>query len=598
MITFFTGKFIFGTFFYIKMEKEDIFSDLEKLGASEKVLNYLRNSVILTKKLHNYFPAIEPTLRKLISESISKLIPYSSNKPEIIRESILHKLKEIKKLLSVEYCAFIVTSEKDYAINEFYACPEDILVSPQKISLENQNSIPDILKKNIQIVTLPISDFSPTKIFDRNILSKQGLESVFCIPIFKNEQVCSFFCILAKDKKFQLEVGSTELLKILGNVFQWVILRKNTQEELRRNEALLREAQRAAGLGFWEWDLPAKKVTWSDETYAIYKHPRNQPVSEGIWEKYAYPEDEQIVRNILKESLLGKRTYSVDYRIIRNDRELRYIHSEGKVIFDDDNRPLKMFGIIMDITQRKNAENTILESQKTLEMVNKKLRFSNKELQAFVYSISHDLQAQIRRIKGFTKVLLEDYTANFKDEGNEYLKRIWNNVNQLKDFTDGLLRLSRITITQKSDEIVDLGELAKDIYNNLQEAEPDRNVELKIAQNLTVHGDPPLLRIFLENLLNNAWKFTSNEKYGVIELGIVKELSDQIYFIKDNGIGFDMKKADGLFNIFRRLSSSNEFEGIGIGLATAKRIIQRHKGKIWAESELGKGATFFFTLKT
>ena len=220
----------------------------------------------------------------------------------------------------------------------------------------------------------------------------------------------------------------------------------------------------------------------------------------------------------------------------------------------------------------------------------------NKELEAFCYSVSHDLRAPLRGIEGFSRALEEDYADKFDLQGKDYLRRICTASHKMDNLITDLLDLSRITRSKMKHEKVDLSALVKSKALELQETEPERQVEFVIAEGDCTDGDTKLLKIAIDNLMDNAWKFTGKHSQARIEFGISLQDGESVYFISDDGVGFDMTYADKLFGAFQRLHSITEFEGTGIGLATVNRIIQRHGGNIWAEGEIGQGAKFCFTL--
>jgi len=222
----------------------------------------------------------------------------------------------------------------------------------------------------------------------------------------------------------------------------------------------------------------------------------------------------------------------------------------------------------------------------------------NKELEAFAYSVSHDLRAPLRSIDGFSRALLEDYEDRLDAEGQDYLHRVRASCQRMGQLIDDLLRLSRVTRGEMRREPVDLSALAQEIAVELQETQPERRVEFIIQPGLAADGDARLLRVVLENLLGNAWKFTGKRRQARIEFGLTEAEGRSVYFVSDNGAGFDMAYADRLFGAFQRLHSLAEFRGTGIGLATVQRVIHRHGGHVWAEGAVGQGATFYFTLGT
>ena len=230
--------------------------------------------------------------------------------------------------------------------------------------------------------------------------------------------------------------------------------------------------------------------------------------------------------------------------------------------------------------------------------IQSELEASNKELEAFSYSVSHDLRAPLRSMEGFSGALLEDYADKLDEQGKQYLKYVQESSDLMGHLIDDLLKLSRVTRSEMNYERVNLSELAGNIVAELEKVEPDRKVEVSIAPDIMVYGDRNLLRLALENLLGNAWKFSSKTDSPGIEVGAAWHDGKQAYFIRDNGVGFDMNYADKLFKPFQRLHTASEFAGTGIGLATVQRIIRRHGGEVWAESTAGEGATFYFTLSS
>lgn len=267
---------------------------------------------------------------------------------------------------------------------------------------------------------------------------------------------------------------------------------------------------------------------------------------------------------------------------------------------DENGQILGVFAAARDISQVKQAEEEIRKLNAQLEQRvierTRQLEAANKELEAFSYSVSHDLRAPLRSIDGFSQALLEDYGEVLDMQGKDYLDRVRSASQRMSQLIDDMLVLSRVTRREMKRSAVDLSALANMIAAELVKTQPQRLVEFNIAPGLIVNGDAELLRAMLENLLGNAWKFTSKHETAKIELGVT-EFDDKLsYFVRDDGVGFDMAYASKLFHAFQSLHSQTEFPGTGIGLATVKRIINRHGGSIWAESEAGKGATFYFNL--
>ena len=263
--------------------------------------------------------------------------------------------------------------------------------------------------------------------------------------------------------------------------------------------------------------------------------------------------------------------------------------------------------IVRDITERKHAEDELRKTEAEIRLLNTELEkrviertaqleLANKELEAFAYSVSHDLRAPLRAIDGFSRIIVEDYGKQLDGEIQTLLAKVRAESHHMGQLIDALLNLSRMTRAEMRMDRVDLSELAHAIAEELRHSEAGRQVEWVIAEHVTTHGDVRLLRVVMENLIGNAWKFTSKTEAARIEFGIQRLDDELIYFVRDNGAGFNMAYANKLFGAFQRLHSVNEFDGTGIGLATVQRIIYRHGGRVWAESKVNLGATFFFTL--
>ncbi len=249
------------------------------------------------------------------------------------------------------------------------------------------------------------------------------------------------------------------------------------------------------------------------------------------------------------------------------------------------------------IVERKKAEEEIQKLNKSLKAQATELAAANKELKAFSYSVSHDLRAPLRALQGFSRALVEDYSDKFDEEGKDYVRRIRGAAQHMGQLIDDLLNLSLVIRKPMRREKTNLSELARAITAELQKTQPERKVSSIIQEGVSAYGDPRLLQEVLENLLSNAWKFTGKHAQAKIEFGATQKEERTVYFVRDNGAGFDTAYVDKLFVPFQRLHSTSEFSGNGIGLAIAARIIGRHGGRIWAEGKVEKGATFYFTLK-
>jgi len=238
---------------------------------------------------------------------------------------------------------------------------------------------------------------------------------------------------------------------------------------------------------------------------------------------------------------------------------------------------------------RMNIERDLRQRTHQLESV-------NQELEAFIYSLSHDLRSPLRNMGGFAKFLVDDYAGKLDDRGRDYLTRIQQSTARMNQLISDLLDLSRLSQEEYVRTKINLSEIASTIVANLGEVYPNRQVDVTIAENITACADPRLMELVLTNLFDNAWKFTSKTAQAIIEFGSYERDGQTVYYVKDNGAGFDPRYGGKMFAPFHRLHSDVEFEGTGIGLTIVERIIRRHDGRVWAEGEVGSGATVYFTL--
>ncbi len=310
-----------------------------------------------------------------------------------------------------------------------------------------------------------------------------------------------------------------------------------------------------------------------------------QIIGKTIREVVANPELTEMAERCIEQVFETGQPMKTEYQYDEDSYALWYLAPE----FGLDGTVISVVTTTLDISERRRMEDEL--RARTLE-----LQASNRELESFSYSVSHDLRAPLRALDGFSRILLDDHYDSLPENGKGYLNRIREAAQHMAQLIDDMLRLSRITRAEMRHDPVNLTEMAHRILETLRRDEPTRNAQLKIQEGLLANGDEGLLRMVMENLLNNAWKFSAKSDPSKIEVG--KRVLDGkgAFFIRDNGVGFDMNYADKLFTVFQRLHSPSEFPGTGVGLAIVQRVIHRHGGRIWAESEPGKGATFYFTL--
>jgi len=332
-------------------------------------------------------------------------------------------------------------------------------------------------------------------------------------------------------------------------------------------------------------------VTASRSFYEVFKVNPEETMGQLIYDLGNKQWDIPKLRELL-ETILPEKTTFDNYEVEHDFTDIgrRIMLLNARQIERASGKERIILLAIDDITEKKKLERDVVKARDVAEA-------SNKELEAFSYSVSHDLRAPLRGIDGFSEALLDDYRDKLDATGKNYLERIRAGTQRMGSLIDDILKLSRVSRAELKRESIDLSEMVQAILLTVRQNNPARDVKVSIQKDIIIDGDRHLLEIALTNLIDNAWKFTGKTKNARIEFGTLLKDGKPVIFIRDNGVGFDMAYVDKLFGAFQRLHKIAEFPGTGIGLATVKRIITRHGGEVWAESEVGKGATFYFTLK-
>lgn len=372
--------------------------------------------------------------------------------------------------------------------------------------------------------------------------------------------------------------------------------RRSAQALLQEKDARLTEAQVIARLGSWEWLPHSNALSWSEEMYRIYGVPPSAYGGRfGDYVGLAYPEDRGGLEAALESAARTREPFVHEYRIIRPDGSVHYLHARGKTIAEE-GLPVRVVGTAQDVTERKLSEQSIHDLNLELQARMGELASANRDLEGFSYSVSHDLRAPLRAIDGFSQMLAEDCAEGLDEVGQRYLDTISQNTRRMGRLIDDLLDFSRLGRKTLATSTVDVASLAREVFAELREQAPGREMELRLSELPPGHADPAMMRQVLVNLLSNAIKYTRGRSPAIIEMGAHQSEGATVYFVRDNGIGFDMKYADKLFGVFQRLHSSGEFEGTGVGLALVQRIVERHGGRVWGEGRVGEGATFSFSV--
>lgn len=384
---------------------------------------------------------------------------------------------------------------------------------------------------------------------------------------------------------------STSGKKIVKGISQDITERKKFEQLIVDREKQFLEAQALAHIGSWDWEPQSGKVWYSDELFRIHGYaPGEIQMDFATFEKNLFVEDKEIFMATVNYSLKNLTPYSIEHRIVQKDGTICWILSKGRITTVQDNLPFKLSGTAMDITERKNADIVLEERQLALEI-------SNKELEAFCYTISHDLRSPLRAIDGFSRMLSSQYSDKLEEEGNRLLSIVRTNAQQMGTLIECLLNFSRLNKSSMSKGNLVMEDIIQKILVEYRQQFPNHKAEVTFNTPLLGgQGDWNLLQIVWNNLISNAIKFSAQAQNPKVEIGSKKDGEYIEYYIKDNGAGFDMAYQDKLFGVFQRLHSQSEFLGTGIGLATVYRIINKHGGQVWAQGEVGKGATFYFTL--
>jgi PAS domain S-box-containing protein len=372
--------------------------------------------------------------------------------------------------------------------------------------------------------------------------------------------------------------------------------RKRSEAALLESEERFRNMANASPIMIWMLG-PDLSVTYMNRTLQDYFGIERveDALGTGWHGEWIHPADEPELFKAISQAVSAHQSFSMECRALRPDGTYRWVVTTGVPRLGDNGTLQGFVGTTQDIHELKTAKE---ELEVRVQERTAQLQAANKELEAFSYSVSHDLRAPLRTIDGFSQAILDMYEDKLDDRGQDYLNRIRQGSQQMAKLIDDMLQLSRLTRGELNmEEEVNLSDIVAGIATNLQNEEPDRHVTFDIEPGLRSRGDRRLLHAVMQNLVGNAWKYTSKHDTAHIEFGSLPLNNARIYYLKDDGAGFDMKYSDKLFGAFQRLHGVDEFPGTGVGLATVARIIHRHGGEVWADAELEQGATFYFTLQ-
>lgn len=364
--------------------------------------------------------------------------------------------------------------------------------------------------------------------------------------------------------------------------------RKEVELALRASEERFRNLADNMAQFAWMAD-PEGWIFWYNKRWYDYTGTTLEDMQKNGWRKVHHPDHVDHVVKRFQHSLDTGRFWEDTFPLRSKDGEYRWFLSRAVPIRNDKGEIVRWLGTNTDITER-------LEVEQVLERRTIELAAANRDLESFSYSVSHDLRNPLSLISGFTGFLIEDYSEVLDDEGRDYLSRIEDNVKKMQSIINDMLNLSRVGRQEMERSDVNLSEIVCNYLAELKSTKPDRQMECIIKDNVKANADSRLIHLALENLLRNAWKFTAKKEIARIEFGTKVSDKQTVYFIRDNGAGFDMQYAQKIFEPFKRVHAEREFGGTGVGLSIVQRVVERHGGEVWAEGEVDKGAVFYFTL--
>jgi PAS domain S-box-containing protein len=446
-----------------------------------------------------------------------------------------------------------------------------------------------------------VEDIATDPLWDsfRPLALRHDLRSCWSMPIRGDHgAILGTFAIYHRAPRAP-EAHEVDMIEAAVGLASVAIERNEAHTRLIEGKEQLEFARQIAQLGVWELSLDTGRVVLSADMLERLGLPEGQEQDFDNLLCFVVQADRATLSAARDTAVNDGEPVDTEIRMKLADGGLRYVHFRGRAVRHD-GVVTKLAGTVQDITSRKliELENARLyaELENRVRSRTRELEQSNRELEAFSYSVSHDLRAPLRAISGFGALLREEYGSAVGVKGQHYLDRIIAGTVHMSALIDDLLELGRVSRIEITRQTLDLTVLATQISGRLRERWPERRVDVEIEPRLVALGDLKLMEVVLENLLENAWKFTGGRAVGQIRIGRVVERGEPAFFVSDNGVGFDPQYAENLFGVFQRLHAASDFPGTGVGLATVHRILQRHGGRIWAEAKADQGATFFFTL--
>ncbi|PWH12340.1 MAG: hypothetical protein DDG60_13725 [Anaerolineae bacterium] len=536
---------------------------------------------------------------------MSKAITSGENLYQALRALVI----ELKSLIQVD--AFYVGLYDDtthlMSFPLYISRDQEVSISPR--NLVQQPGLTAHVIHTRQTLYLP--DVQSPEVLQRFkivVIADPDIRTYLGIPLINEGRILGVMSVQAREpntySEDQIRLLETlasqaaiavEKYELLRQLQKELAERKQVEGALRESEARLQSIIAQFPYDLWVCDAESRYIIVSGRNRGNYSTSLGKTALElddmplelrQEWQA----EHERVLR--------GETIYKGPFDVIADGKRKSYIVTLAPIVMDE--QIIGLTGLRIDVTELRRAEEETRQLNEQLEQRvierTAALEQANREMQAFSYSISHDLRSPLRAIRGFGQILRNEFGNQLDTEGKNYLERVLQAAEEMNALIDSLLALFRLSKADLHRQKLDLSAEARSIVETLRQAEPNRAVTCHVMEGLFAHADPSLMRNVLENLLGNAWKYSAKTPEAIIEFGAETKDGEIVYFVRDNGAGFDMQYADKLFQPFQRLHRAEDYPGHGIGLATVQRIIQRHGGRIWAESSPGQGATFYFTL--
>ncbi|UII26463.1 CHASE3 domain-containing protein [Fulvivirga maritima] len=525
-------------------------------------------------------------------------------------EAVISVFEKISQRYNMDYAEVwlpfegqMYLSELHYAVDDSF---EELHTNNLRLDINKGEGMIGRVMNTLEMEFIEdISQATNEEFIKKHKAAEYGLKMVFAVPIIFNNELILTATFFSKDSSSDIDPLRRTILQVSSSIGA-LLIKKKVHDDLEKNNKILASAEHIANMGSWEWYLPKNSVKWSSGVYKIYDRPASfVPTYESFFVNHIHPEDLARVTEEIEKARTEITGYDIVFRLVGNGGTIKYIRALATYELDELGRLETFYGAIQDITQQKNFEYNLV-------IKNEELQKSNENLEQFAYVASHDLQEPLRKIRAFGDRLVTKYEAVLEEKGADYISRMQSAAARMQSLIDDLLKYSRVARNQEPFKPIILNELVDEVKGDLETRILETKATIDVGELPEIEGDSLQLRQLFQNLMSNALKFTPPERMPHIEVSANAITGTQVQKkynfnvdsskqfteikISDNGIGFDKKYSDRIFNIFERLHGRNEFQGTGIGLAICLKVVQNHNGLISADSVEGEGATFTIVL--